>query len=884
MPGQPMALTSGTKLGPYEIQSPLGAGGMGEVYRARDTRLDRTVAVKILPAHLSSNLEAKQRLEREARSISSLNHPNICTLHDIGHQDGTDFLVMEYLEGETLGDRLMKGPLPPDQVLKYGIEICEGLEKAHKSGVIHRDLKPGNIMLTKSGAKLMDFGLAKATPAHEPPASSLTMTLSGPSAGQPLTAQGMVLGTFQYMAPEQLEGKEADARSDIFALGAVLYEMASGRRAFTGKSQASIVAAILASDPQPISAVQPMSPPALDRVVRTCMAKDPDDRWQTAHDVKLQLQWIAEAGSKAGIPAPVAARRRTSQKLAWMIAAVAAATAIAFAVGFALRAPAPVHPLRVSILPPEKHSFDPLSIALSPDGTKLAFVASAAGGAPQLWVRPLDSTAAQPLAGTDDAGFPFWSPDSRSLGFFAQGKLRIIDASGGAVQTLADAPQSRGGAWGADGTILYTPDATSALLRIAAAGGTPSHAIGDEKTATALGSPRWPAFLPDGKHFIFFQFAPDTQGGGTIHLGTLDSQQDTILVASDYRAQYAGGHLMFVRGGNLMTQSFDEKKLKLAGSPVPVAEQVRGESRGAAAFSLSSEGKLIFVGGQSANLDLAWYDRNGKKGDPIDSGTFQDAHISPDGKKVSAARADAGGHLEIYIYDLARGTKSQFSFSQSRDDDPIWSPDGNTIVFDSARNGKIDLYTRPANGARQEELLYHDDLDKYPSSWSSDGKYIAYETIANTHLAVWVMPMFGDRKPYAFLQEKYNTRFPAFSPDTKWMVFTSFEAGHPQVYVVAFPKPAGKFLVGEGQEAVWSRNGKEILYLDDHSRMASVEVTAHGDSVDLGKPQILFSTQSVGSNQFEASADGKRLLMMQPPVQDSPSLTLVVNWPQELKK
>jgi eukaryotic-like serine/threonine-protein kinase len=880
-----MALTSGTKLGPYEIQSPLGAGGMGEVYLARDTRLDRIVAVKILPQHLSANLEAKQRFDREARAISSLNHPNICTLHDVGHQDGTDFLVMEYLEGETLADRLMKGPLSPEQVLKYGIDICEGLEKAHKSGVIHRDLKPGNIMLTKSGAKLMDFGLAKATPAQAPPVSSLTMTLSKPSAGQPLTAQGMVLGTFQYMSPEQLEGKEADARSDIFALGAVLYEMASGRRAFTGKSQASIVAAILASDPQPISAVQPMSPPALDRVVRTCMAKDPDERWQTAHDVKLQLQWIAEAGSQAGIPAPVAARRRTSQRLAWIVAAVAAAAAIALAVAFVLHAPVPgIHPLRVSILAPDQHTFDPLSVALSPDGTKLAFVATASGGAPQLWVRPLDSTAAQPLAGTDDAAYPFWSPDSRSLGFFAQGKLRIIDASGGAVQTLADAPQPRGGAWGPDGTILYTPESLSAMFRIPAAGGTPSRAIGEEKAAADLGSPRWPAFLPDGKHYIFFQFKTGSQTGGNIHLGALDSQKDTILVDSDLRGQYANGHLLFVHGGNLMSQSFDETKLKLTGNPVPIAEQLHGDTRGAAAFSLSREGKLIFAGGQSATLDLAWYERSGKKGDTIDSGTFQDAHISPDGKKVSAARADAGGHLEIYIYDQVRGTKSQFSFSQSRDDDPIWSPDTNTIVFDSARNGKIDLYTRPANGARQEELLYHDDLDKYPFNWSLDGKYISYETFANGHFDIWVMPMFGDRKPYPFLQEKYNVRYPVFSPDAKWMAFTSSEAGHSQVYVVAFPKPGGRFLVGDGRLAVWNRNGKEILYLDDHSRMAAVEVTAHGESVELGKPQILFPVQPVGDGQFELAPDGKRFLMVQAPVENSSSLTLIVNWPQELKK
>jgi len=422
------------------------------------------------------------------------------------------------------------------------------------------------------------------------------------------------------------------------------------------------------------------------------------------------------------------------------------------------------------------------------------------------------------------------------------------------------------------------------MFRIPAAGGASTPAIGDEKAAASLGSPRWPAFLPDGKHFIFFQFLSDSQGGGGIHLGALDSRQDTILVDSDYRAQYASGHMVFVHGGNLMMQSFDEKKLKLTGKPLPVAEQVRGESRGASAFSLSTEGKLIFAGGQATNLDLAWYDRSGKKGDVIDSGTFQDAHISPDGKKVSAARTDAGGHLEIYVYDLVRGTKSQFSFSQSRDDDPVWSPDGKTIVFDSARKGRIDLYTRPADGAREEELLYHDDLDKYPFNWSLDGKYIAYETIANGHFDVWVMPMFGDRKPHAFLQEKYNTRYPVFSPDGKWMVFTSFEAGHNQVYVVAFPKPGGRFLVGDGQLGTWNRNGREIIFLDDHSRLATVEVTAHGESVELGKPQILFATQPAGTSQFEAAPDGKRFLMMQAPVENSSNLTLVVNWLQELKK
>ena len=392
-------------------------------------------------------------------------------------------------------------------------------------------------------------------------------------------------------------------------------------------------------------------------------------------------------------------------------------------------------------------------------------------------------------------------------------------------------------------------------------------------------------FCPTESTLFFSSSFPTAREAEELYIwAALDSQQDTTLVASDYRSQYANGHLVFVHGGNLMIQNFDVKKLKLTGSPVPIAEQVRGESRGAAAFSLSNEGKLIFAGGQSANLDLAWYDRSGKKGDIIDRGTFQDAHVSPDGKKVSAARADSGGHLEIYIYDLIRGTKSQFSFSQSRDDDPVWSPDGNTIVFDSARNGKIDLYTRPTDGSRQEELLYHDDFDKYPFNWSLDGKYIAYETIVNGHFDIWVMPMFGDRKPFAFLQEKYNVRYPVFSPDGKWMSFTSFESGHSQVYIVAFPIPGGRFLVGDGQEAVWNHNGKELLYLDDRSQVASVEVTTHGESVEMGKPQILFPTQVVGTGQFEVAPDGKRLLMMQAPMENSSSLTLVVNWPQELKK
>src|SRR5579864_245110 len=500
-----MALAPGARLGPYEIQSPLGAGGMGEVYRAKDTRLDRTVAVKILPSHLSDNPEARQRFEREARTISSLNHPNICTLHDVGHQEGTDFLVMEYLEGETLGARLTKGPLSPEQVLKYGIEICEGLERAHKSGVIHRDLKPGNIMLTKSGAKLMDFGLAKATPAHEPPVSSLTMTISGPSADQPLTVQGTVVGTFQYMSPEQVEGKEADARSDIFALGAVLYEMATGKRAFEGKTTASVIAAVLERDPPPVSTVRPMAPPALDRVVKTCLAKDPDERFQNVHDVKLQLKWIAESGSPAGAPVSTAARRTNREKLAWSLVCAFVMLAVIFALWTYLRprsaGPGPI----LAFVPPPTDTrllafgFGSGPAVVSPDETKLAFSAIDQNGAIKLWTRSLRASDATAVPGTDGAAAPFWSPDSRSLGFFAGGKLKTVELNGGNLQVLADSSARSTSAWAPDGTILFKPASNSPLFRISAAGG---KAVQFAVLGANDYSDYNPAILPDGNHVL----------------------------------------------------------------------------------------------------------------------------------------------------------------------------------------------------------------------------------------------------------------------------------------------------------------------------------------------------------------------------------------------
>src|SRR6516162_463900 len=551
-----MGLAPGHKLGPYEIVAPLGAGGMGEVYRARDTRLERTVAVKILPEHLSHSAEAKQRFEREARAVSSLNHPNICTLYDVGHQDGVDYLVMEFLEGQTLAERLAKGPLPLEQMLKYGIEICQGLEKAHCTGVLHRDLKPGNIMLTKAGTKLMDFGLAKAATAGSPLSSSLGLTMSGPSADQPLTARGMVVGTFQYMSPEQVEGKEADARSDIFALGALLYEMTTGKRAFTGKTQGSIVAAILAADPPPISTVQPISPPALERVVKACLEKDPEERLQTAHDVKLQLKWIAEGGSQAGVPAPLASQRKTRERILWAVSTFLAAACLALAVIHFGQTKVAQRAIHTYILAPEKSTFafvgdhtGPLTI--SPDGTRLVYAALDPDGKQMLWLRPLEAASSQQLAGTEDAAYPFWSPDSRFIGFFAEGKLKTIAAAGGPAQVLCDAPDGRGGTWNREGTIVFPSTFNSPMYRISAGGGTPVQ-VTDLDASQGENSHRWPQFLPDGRHFLFYVRSRQGIGAGE-YVGSLDSKDKKLLFRNLSNVVYAApGYLLFVRENTLM--------------------------------------------------------------------------------------------------------------------------------------------------------------------------------------------------------------------------------------------------------------------------------------------------------------------------------------------
>jgi len=640
-----MPLTPGTRLGPYEIAAPLGAGGMGEVYRARDTRLERTVAIKILPEHLSSSGELRARFEREARAVSCLNHAHICHLYDIGSQDGTTYLVMEYLEGETLADRLRKGALPLKQALEFGIQITDALATAHRAGILHRDLKPGNIVLTPSGAKLLDFGLAKAVPAigasarvagnMTPSTPTLTIEdLSSPS--QELTQRGTLVGTFQYIAPELLQGSDADARSDIFSLGCVLYEMVTGRRAFEGKSQLSVLTGILEKDPDPVSQVQRTSPPALDHAVKTCLEKNPEERFQTAHDVKVQLKWIAAGGPQAGItPSPP-----SNSRLAWLVAGAALLALILVAAYFTLATnPSPV--VRSYIESPPGTSFVTLSPtsgppAISPDGTRLAFTARDDKGNTMLYLRPLSSLTGQPLAGTEDSSYPFWSPDGREIGFFAGGKLKKIEASGGPPQVLCNAAIGRGGAWSKDGVIVFAPGPSDSLLRVAAAGG-PTEPATKLDVERGENSHRWPAFLPDGQHFLYWARSSHGVQEHTVCIGSLGSLQAKPLMKSELMALYVPNYLLFLRDQTLMAQPFNARSFETTGIARPVTEHVAiNSTTNRPVFSASDNGILVYQAGNAqGGWHLFWFTRDGKQtGSVADLSPYYDPSISPDDTRL----------------------------------------------------------------------------------------------------------------------------------------------------------------------------------------------------------------------------------------------------------
>ncbi|MGA8621631.1 MAG: protein kinase [Candidatus Sulfotelmatobacter sp.] len=894
-----MALTSGTKLGPYEIQSPLGAGGMGEVYRARDTRLDRTVAIKVLASHLSSSAELKQRMEREGRAISSLNHPHICQLYDIGSQDGTDYLVMEFLEGETLAERLRKGALPLVEALKIGTDVAEALAVAHRQGIVHRDLKPGNIMLTQSGAKLMDFGLAKplgmqnaATGSGAAPSFTAAATMSGPSPLSPLTTAGSIIGTIQYMAPEQIEGKEADARSDIFAFGAVLYEMVAGKRPFSGKSQISLASSILESDPEPIRVIKPQTSVAFAHVVQTCLQKNPEERFQTAHDIRLELQWIAaELPVAAAAPAALPTASRGPGNLAW---AAAVLVALVLGAGGMLfyRPGRPERALHTVINPPEKTTLNLTGDAggppvLSPDGESIAFAATGADGKRMLWVRPMNSVEAHVLPDTEDVTFPFWSADSRSLGFFAESKLKTVDLNGGSVQAVCDAPLGRGGAWGADGVIVFSPQPSAAILRVSASGGTPIPVT--KIDPNQFTSHRWPFFLPDGKHFLYvaIHHDPSKATNNTLYFASVDGGEDRPLFRSQSNAIYADGYLLFARGNQLMAQPFDPAKGKLSGVAQSVVKGVVNDANTwHMDASASGDGLLVFGSGGSADLQLVWLDRDGKQTSLIaDKFTnLQQAVLSPQGDRV-ALQIDSGEN-DIWVLDLARGVRTRLTFGPIANIGPVWSPDGKWIAYASARPNGFNLYRKPSDGSGAEELVVTGDMQQITATdWSRDGKYIFYShgIVGGPITEIWAVPLEGERKPRLVEPRGGVGRI---SPDGHWLAYMSSESGAMQVYAVAFGGGQGKWQVSSngGQVPRWSKDGKELYYLDPTYSLFGVPVKSTGGALQFGAAQTLVSNWSAPQVFYDVSPDGKKILLDRVSQQVSQAVTVVTNFTAGLKK
>ena len=882
-----MTLTTGSKLGPYEVLAPLGAGGMGEVYRARDTRLDRTVAIKILSTQHSQNADAKERFDREGRAISSLSHPNICHLYDVGQQDGTNYLVMEYLEGETLADRLRRGPLPPEQVLRVGTEICEGLERAHRQGVVHRDLKPGNIMLTKAGAKLMDFGLAKpvvaAVPAGLSSASLATMS-------HPLTAEGTILGTFQYMSPEQMEGKEADVRSDIFSLGAMLYEMITGKLAFEGKTAASIIAAVLAAEPKPISMIQPTSPPAFEPVVRACLAKDPDERLQTAHDVKLQLKWIAEGIGPAGAPGAHQAARHNQLRAWWFIAPL-----LFLIVGGGATWWIIAHQTAPAMYFNSPVPFAANAVALSPDGRTLALVAySDRESKYVIWTHEVGSRGVTAVPGTEDGSHPFWSPDSRSIGFFAQGKLKKVEVSRGTAQVLCDAPNGRGGTWNQDGTILFAPNATAGLYRVSSAGGAPVE-VTQPDASRSESSNRWPVFLPDGRHFLYLgaNFSGQFEKN-EIFVGSLDSAERKPIVGASSNPAYADpGYLLYVRDNALVAQRFDARSYVLSGDPHTVGGEVQYLPQiDLALFSVAGKKMLVAQTGRSAvRSQLTWFDRSGRAvGTLGPPGSFGNPRLSPDGRRVAFDQVDPSGrNVDIWIHELASDAVTRLTFGPVLNSSPVWSPDGKRIAFAGNRKSSFHLLQKNADGSGSEQEITDRGatVQTLGWDWSQDGKYL----LAREGKEVWYLSL-AERQMRPLLQTSGIVRNAQFSPDGRWVAYSSNETGDWEVYVSPFPTVSSKWQVSRsgGEEPRWRGDGKELFYFSGEGKMMAVAVKA-GSSFEAGSPVTLFQahiSQPVSSQEissYDVSRDGMKFLINTKVAEPKAApLSIILNWASEMER
>jgi Tol biopolymer transport system component len=884
-----MALAAGTRLGPYEVISLLGAGGMGEVYRARDTRLGRDVAVKVLPQHLAETDDARARLDREAKAISGLNHPHICTLFDLGHDGGHDYLVMELIEGETLTARLAKGPLPAEELLRLAIQVAEALDLAHRRGIIHRDLKPGNIMLTRSGAKLMDFGLARATAPDAAPgdlASAMTMSRS-------LTAQGVLVGTFLYMSPEQLEGKEADARSDLWALGCVMYEMATGKRAFDGQSQASLIGAIMHTEPVSVASAAPLASPGLDRVVKSCLAKDPEERIQTAHDVKLQLRWVAEGGSQAGASAPVMVRRRHRERLPWLVAAVFALAAIGTTtMGLTRREPAP-EVTRFTLDPPAGARTMNWP-RISPNGRQLAYLAADTLGRTMIWLRPMGALQANPLPGTEDAGRPFWSPDSRYLAYFDGNQLKKIAVAGGPPQLICETKSAADGAWSTGDIIMFDGAAGDSLRQVSANGGVASPAtVLDRKAGESQHA--WPWFLPDGKHYLYLAFGSAADGNWTLKAGEIGSTEAVTLGTVDSRVEFAAPDLvLYAIEGTLMARRLDLGSWKWKSDPFPVAERVLVRNNSQANFSVSDNGVLVTMrGGSTERSELVWMDRTGKRlGREGAAGAYRDLDLSPDGTRLAYGLVDGkAGTQDLWVRDLKRGVSSRLTFGDGNEIWPTWSPDGRDIAFGSDASGAYSVRRQPADGTGVESPVYGTNQNTGPSDWSGDARTLVLTAYPQGNADLWTCNAEGGGDAREVLGTPFNESQGQLAPDGRWLAYTSMESGVPEVYVRAFPGPGGKWQIsnGGGGGPQWRGDGRELFFRANRGTTLMAVTIDAGAAFQAGTPARLFEVSMTGGdpvrNRYVAAADGQRFLVNVP--QDAAGLdvfNVVLNWTAEVTR
>jgi Tol biopolymer transport system component len=883
------------KLGPYEILSPLGAGGLGEVYRAKDSRLGREVAIKVLPESTAKDPEALARFEREAKAVAALSHPNILALHDVGTENGVVFAVMELLEGESLRGRLQGGPLPARRVLDWGREIAGGLAAAHEKGIIHRDLKPENLFITADNrVKILDFGLARQAPVQTPSAMAQENTPTK-SVG---TGPGVVMGTAGYMSPEQVRGEIADHRADIFSLGAVLYEMASGRRAFKGDSAVETMNAVLKSEPPETEGTLTGIGLGLERIIRHCLEKNPSARYQSARDLAFQIAALTDisASGASGIrPGRGSRGRRWRERLAWPVALLAL-----FIAGLALlayRKTARARPvMRTFITPPEKARFnffgdDGGTVVISPDERTLAFVATDNAGISSIWLRPVDQLSAYSLHGSEGANHPFWSPDSHSLGYFAGGKLKRMDLNGGAATVLCDARAGRGGSWSTKGMILFSSDLRTGLLLVPAAGGAVQWVTKVDPARHT--SHRWPLFMPDGDHFLYLAINHDTLQAAEdgLYFAALSGGEPVRVTSSESHAAWAAGRLLFQHEGTLTAQAFDPVKGVLSGEAAPVGEKIRYDpSVWQGVFDARGDGLLVYRSGGSTNESrLTWFDRNGKAlGVVGDMDKYSDLRLSPDGRQLAVA---INIPSDLWVINLARGTKSRLTFTPGMER-PLWTADTRQVVYSSCdpATGHSRIYRRQADGSGVEETLLADEQCMGAMELSPDGKTLIYMklTSAVAKPDLWALPLTGERKPFVLLDSPFIEADAQLSPDGRYLAYMSDESGRYEVYIVPFnpaapghPVAGGKWQISitGGFEPRWRKDGRELFFTNLNGQIMAVSLSVKSGAIEPETPHALFTVSN--SKSVDVSADGQRFLIAAPNDDDSSPLTLVTNWDAE---